>query len=396
MKKIGFVIPWYGENIPGGAENSLKGIVEHLRNAGMDVEILTTRVKQFDSDWNKNYYSKGIQLINNVPVRRFNVTKGNRRNFGDVNLKLMNHLPITYEEEEIFLRECVNSKALYGYIREHQAEYDLFVFTPYMFGTTYYGVQEVREKAVLIPCFHDESYFYMKHFKEGFSKVKGMVFMSEPEKLLAESAYQIEDVQKAVLGTGVNTENIGNAIAFRKKYNINKPFLLYAGRKDAGKNVNLLLEYYKNYVLRKGSDIELVLIGGGQIDIPDVICSHVHDLGYLPIQDKYDAYAAALALCNPSNNESFSIVIMESWICGRPVLVSEKCAVTKDFVKRAQGGLYFKDYADFEGTLNYFLQHGNVAEIMGQNGKCFVKQNFAWDVIRDRYTEFFLQISGAN
>ena len=87
---------------------------------------------------------------------------------------------------------------------------------------------------------------------------------------------------------------------------------------------------------------------------------------------------------------------MESWICGRPVLVSEKCAVTKDFVKRAQGGLYFKDYADFEGTLNYFLQHGNVAEIMGQNGKCFVKQNFAWDVIRDRYTEFFLQISGAN
>lgn len=389
MKKIGFVIPWYGENIPGGAENSLKGIVEHLRSAGMDVEILTTRVKQFDSDWNKNYYPKGIQLINNVPVRRFNVTKGNRRNFRDVNLKLMNHLQITYEEEEIFLRECVNSKALYEYIREHQAEYDLFVFTPYMFGTTYYGVQEVWEKAVLIPCFHDESYFYMKHFKEVFSKVKGMVFMSEQEKLLAESVYRIDGVQKAVLGTGVNIENIGNAISFRKKYNIEKPFLLYAGRKDVGKNVNLLLEYYKNYVLRKGADIELVLIGGGQIEIPDAIRANVHDLGYLPMQDKYDAYAAALVLCNPSNNESFSIVIMESWICGRPVLVSENCAVTKDFVKRAQGGLYFKDYADFEGTLNYFLQHSDVAEIMGQNGKCFVEQNFAWDVIRDRYTVFF-------
>ena len=54
--------------------------------------------------------------------------------------------------------------------------------------------------------------------------------------------------------------------------------------------------------------------------------------------------AAASLLCQPSHNESFSLVIMESWLCGRPVLVSSQCAVTKDFAKRSNGGLYFKDY----------------------------------------------------
>ena len=42
MQKIGFVIPWFGENIPGGAEMELREVTAHLQKAGMEVEILTT------------------------------------------------------------------------------------------------------------------------------------------------------------------------------------------------------------------------------------------------------------------------------------------------------------------------------------------------------------------
>ncbi len=75
MDKIAFVIPWYGKNITGGAEHECKGIVEHLNKAGVNVEILTTCVKDFNSDWNVNYYSEGTEIINGVPVRRFRVRK---------------------------------------------------------------------------------------------------------------------------------------------------------------------------------------------------------------------------------------------------------------------------------------------------------------------------------
>ena len=33
MKKIGFVIPWYYEDIRGGAEQEMRGLVKHLHEA---------------------------------------------------------------------------------------------------------------------------------------------------------------------------------------------------------------------------------------------------------------------------------------------------------------------------------------------------------------------------
>ena len=42
MYKIAFVIPWYGEGIPGGAEMELREVARHLQKAGVEVEVLTT------------------------------------------------------------------------------------------------------------------------------------------------------------------------------------------------------------------------------------------------------------------------------------------------------------------------------------------------------------------
>ena len=89
MKKIGFVVPWHGQNIPGGAEMALRGVTEHLNKAGVDVEILTTCVKDFMSDWNTNFHKSGLTIENYIPVRRFKVRKRNVDAFNQVNIKLM-------------------------------------------------------------------------------------------------------------------------------------------------------------------------------------------------------------------------------------------------------------------------------------------------------------------
>ena len=139
------------------------------------------------------------------------------------------------------------------------------------------------------------------------------------------------------------------------------------------KKCGLLLKYFSQYHKRHSSDLALILIGGGKIDIPLDILDKVYDLGFIDKQDKYDAYAAAELLCQPSHNESFSLVIMESWLCGRPVLVNNQCAVTKNFVIESNGGLYFNDYFEFEGTVDYILSHKDIAIEMGNNGKKYVK-----------------------
>ncbi|MDR2409665.1 MAG: glycosyltransferase family 4 protein [Bacteroidales bacterium] len=394
MKKIGFVTPWYGENIPGGMEAELRGLVKNLHRSGMRLEILTTCVEKFLSDWNCNFYPAGYTIENEIPIRRFPVRQRDSAAFHAVNYKLMRNLPVTEEDEVVYTREMINSPDLYTWLKEKADDYSLFVFIPYMFGTTYYGLAINPEKSVLIPCLHDESYIYMQIFKRLFPQIKAMIFYAEPEMRLAECVYNLGSVNTVVLGAGVDTSIQGDKTAFYNKYRITKPFVLYAGRKDAGKNINLLLKYFTQYKKWNQNYLQLILIGGGNIDIPQDIKNDVTDLGFIDIQDKYNAYSSAALLCQPSVHESFSLVVMESWLCGRPVLVHSDCTVTKDFVQKSNGGLYFKTYYEFEACINYILSHNDTASAMGRQGKNFVAQNFAWNVIVDRYTRFFKELCG--
>lgn len=389
MGKIAFVTPWFGESIPGGAEMELRGLTTHLNEAGVPIEILTTCVKDFNSDWNINYYKEGMTSVLGIDVRRFKVRKRDVAEFDKVNYKLMNNQPINQEEEMIYCKEMVNSPALYEYIRENKDKYSLFVFIPYMFGTTYYGCQICPEKSVIIPCLHDESYAYLNCFKNVFSRVAGMIFHAKPESDLANSIYDLSKVNNKVLGEGVYTDITSDASRFRDKYKIKDPFIIYAGRKDKGKNVDELLRFFAEYKKRNNNNLKLILIGGGSIDIPCSIETDVIDLGFVDIQDKYDACRAAELLCQPSRHESFSLVIMESWLCHRPVIVSGACDVTQNFVVETNGGLYFENYFEFEGAVNYIINNKETADQMGQNGYNYVLKHFAWDVIVEKYTSFF-------
>lgn len=394
MRKIGFVIPWYGEDIPGGAEMELREVATHLQRAGMDVEILTTCVREFSADWNENYYSAGTAVVEDIAVRRFPVRRRDTAAFDRVNRRLMEGQHLSLQEEKTFVEEMVNSPQLYEYLKDASDDYALYVFIPYMFGTTYYGMQTCPEKSVLIPCFHDEAYLYLRLFRQAYIQARGIIYNAMPEMELANKVYDFTTTEQICMGIGMDTNICADADAFRKAYRIQKPFLLYAGRKDAGKNVHTLLRYFAEYKQRHGdSDLQLVLIGGGSIEIPASVRDDVYDLGFVSRQDKYDAMAAAELLCQPSHNESFSLVIMESWLCERPVLVHSQCAVTRDFARRANGGLYFRNYFEFEGCVQYILTHPEQARTMGQNGGAFVRENFDWDVIVEKYRAFFAKLT---
>ncbi len=396
MKKIAFVSTWYGETIPGGAEMELRGLVHHLHDAGVPVEILTTCVKDFSSNWAENVHPEGLTEENGIPVRRFRAGWRDSAAFDRVNWKLMNGRRITFTEEATYLAEMVNSPRLYQYIADCGDRYSLFVFIPYLFGTTYFGSAAAGKKAVLIPCLHDESYAYLQMFRERFSQVGGMAFNAPPEAELAHRLYDLSRVKTITPGIGMDTGIRGDAGSFRRKYGLEKPFILYAGRKDAGKNVDELLDY----VARMKSEglipeLQVVLIGGGSIEIPEAIAGDVHDLGFVPVQDKYDACAAAKFLCQPSRHESFSLVIMESWLCGRPVLVSGQCAVTRDFASRSNGGLWFSSYPQFSAAVQWLLSHPGEAAQMGRSGGEFVRRSFDWDTVVRSYLTFFEEVARA-
>ena len=391
MKPIAFVIPWYGEDIPGGAEAACRSLVKRLYNYGCKVEVLTTCVKEFSSDWNVNYYKEDIYNTNNITIRRFCVRQRNTKAFDAVNSKLMNKEPITHEEEKVFFNEMVYSPNLNKYIGNNIDNYQCFVFIPYMFGTTFWGIEKYGFNSVLIPCLHDESYAYMDLVKKMFQNTKGIVYLAKPEYELAQRLYNLKDIKTAVLGIGIDTAYLSPVKAnhFKEKYNIKEDFILYAGRKDKGKNVDQLIDFFIKYKEIRKNNYKLVLIGGGTIDIPPVFKDYIIDLGFVSNQDKYDAYAAASLLCNPSPNESFSIVIMESWLAETPVLVNSRCAVTKNFCKESKGGLFYSNFEEFLECIDLLIYDKKLSSNMGTNGKSYVIENFSWDVVVKKYIEFF-------
>jgi glycosyltransferase involved in cell wall biosynthesis len=382
--KLAFVTPWYGKDIPGGAEAEVRRTAEHLRAAGLDIEVWTTCVRDFYADWGKNYHRPGIDLIGQVPVRRFPVQSRDRSAFDAVNLKLMNNRSISADEECLYVEQMLRVEGLYDHIARHADERLLF-FIPYLFATTYFGVQVRPDRAYVIPCLHDEAYARLNIYRRAFESVRGMLFHSVPEAQLAAELYDLGHMHTEVIGEGVDLDCVGQAEAFRRKYHIDQPFVLYAGRHELGKNVGLLVDYFRRYRSTHQSDVRLVLIGPGDMPVPIEAGEGIIDLGLIPSQDKWDAYAAAAVVCQPSVKESFSLTIMEAWAVGTPVLVHAQGAVTSDHCQRANGGLYFSNYAEFEACLEVLLTQPDLRRRLGQQGHAYVLRNFSWDVIVDKY-----------
>ena len=379
--KIAFVTPWFGESIPGGAESATRALIQRLKSH-FDIEVLTTCVKDFHSNWNDDFWKEGEYKEMDIVVRRFKVRKSNEDAFNRVNAKLMSNLSISKEEERTYISEMIRSISLNDFLEENKEKYSWFVFMPYMFGTTYDGIKIVKSKSILIPCLHDESYAYMAIYGHMFSLIEKAFFLTMTEKQLAEKLFPNEINKFKFCGLGLDVNIRGKKGSFNRKYGIGK-FILCAGRKDSTKNTPELIDFFDRFQRKTKSSLKLVLVGPGEVDLPDN--PNIIDLGFLSKEDKYNAMADALFLCNPSHNESFSIVVMESWLCESPVLVSGDCSVTKDHVLLSNGGLFYNDYYSFFECLHYYETHQSEAIQMAKNGKEYVVQNFNWPIVVQNY-----------
>ncbi|MHB1416347.1 MAG: glycosyltransferase family 4 protein [Chloroflexota bacterium] len=389
LPAIAFVVPWYGEEVVGGAETLVRQLAENLHaRRGLAVEVLTTCAKDGAGGWSADFHKEGISADRGVTVRRFKLDRRPKTRFDDVNSRLMRGIGVTPEEEALFLREIVNSSRLYDFI-ERNKDNHVFVFAPYPFGTTYWGAQVAPDRSFLIPCLHDEGYAHMTVMREMFQTFQKLLFLSLPEMALARRLYGLPEERLFLLGAGVDVEARGDADRFRERFGVGGPFVLYVGRRSEGKNTPLLIDYFCRFKERTSSprlrDLKLVLAGSGPMDIPTEHRADVVDLGFLSEEEKQDAYAAALVTCQPSAKESFSLVIMESWVQGTPVLVHADCEVTREHCLKSNGGLFFANYGEFAGCLEYFDANPARRRKMGRLGGEYVRANSSWERITERF-----------
>jgi len=375
---IAFVPPRYGEEVVGGAETLVRELAEELNRRGWPVEILTTRARDHYT-W-ANYYPEGEDEVHGLKVRRFAaVTHMHDPKVRKLHAKVLECKPLAVKEQVFWISNTVSSPNMLEYITSHRDDYRAFVFAPYLFGTTYLGSMAVPEKAFIISCLHDEAYARLPIFKQMLHTARGALFNTRPEEELARRLMG-EDLRGWVVGMGFDSKP-SDGRRFRAKFGLEGDFLLYMGRREPGKNTPLLVDYFCNYLHHTGRDLKLVLTGSGQVEIPYRYRESIIDLGFIGERDKWDSYTAASLLCQPSTNESLSIVMLQAWLWGLPCLVHADCPVCRDHVVRSGGGLYFGSYAQFHEELDLILGDRSLAQRMGEAGRAYVESEFSWAVV---------------
>jgi len=390
-ERLGFVIPWYGRDISGGAEAECRATALALAQRGVEVEILTTCALDHASDW-VNFHPEGVTEEEGLTVRRFKVRPRDAERFGRLNTRLLADWPIftlSRFEEEAFVRESVHSDDLYAYLEAERHRY-WYCFIPYLFGTTLEGALVAPDRSLLIPCLHDEPYAHLRQTREVLRRVRAVLLHTQAELALAKRLTGDESDSFHLVGEGVSTEITGQGERFRRKYGMDDPFLLSVGRKAKEKNTPILVEYFAKYrFAHPDSRLRLLLVGGGHVKIPNRLLGHILDLAYLPSQDTYDAMAVAVALCQPSLRESFSLVLMEAWLLGTSVLVHADCPVTLEHCLEANGGLAFSDYFEFAEAVDLLLADPGLRRRLAANGRRYVLARYHWDVVTANFFRVF-------
>lgn len=395
-KKIAFVVQRYGLEVNGGAELHCRQLVEHMNyayNDSYDIEVLTTKAIDYVT-W-KNEYKNDNDIINGISVKRFGVTqKRNNSEFNRISAKVIGRPHDDAIEEEWFDSQGPFCPDLVDYIRNYSAEYDAFVFMTYLYYTTVKGLPEVKDKAILIPTAHDEPPIYLNYFNKLFHMPKGIFYNTEEEKKFIEGKFHNADIlnNQGKGGVGVEVPEKIDTESFLKKHKLSN-YMVYVGRIDEAKGCKELFKFFERYKYEnRDKDLKLVLVGKPVISIPkrdDII-----SLGFVTDEEKFAAIAGSEFLIIPSRFESLSMVALEAMCLKKPILVNGRCEVLKGHCVHGNSGLYYKNYYEFEGCVNYILEHKRESSLMGENGLSYVDRNYKWDVITTRFNDMLQKVIG--
>jgi glycosyltransferase involved in cell wall biosynthesis len=426
--RIAFIVQRYGAEILGGSEYHSRLIAERLAPRHQ-VEVLTTCAADYIS-W-KNEYPEGTDRIRGVTVRRFaNARTRDIHAFNRYSEWIFNS-PHSRDDELEWLRQqgpwC---PALLDYLERNHHQYDTLIFFTYLYAPTVLGMRIAPHKSILVPTAHDEPAIRLEMYKDLFSLPAGLAYNTEVERRFLTTHFSIRAIAEETVGCGVDlpqshgwpreqaaatpvsepdepvepTEDESppdessptfrphlaqRGTMFRRRHRLHGPFALYGGRIDAGKGCEELIEYFSTYVL-EGGDASLVLMGVKLMPLPEE--PFIRFAGRLSDQERLLALEAATVVVVPSPYESLSLLALESFAVGTPVLANARSDVLVDHCQKSNAGLYYADRDEFTECLRLLMADHRLRTLMGKNGRAYIRQNYRWDVILGKYEKMFASL----
>jgi len=421
--KLAFIVQRYGTEILGGAEYACRLLAERVVQRH-EVEVLTTCARDYIT-W-KNEYPEGTDRVRGVTVRRF--PNARTRDIGafDRYSEWIYHHPHDRNDEMEWLKQqgpwC---PALIDYLTRHHRQYDALVFFTYLYAPTVLGLSIDPSRSILVPAAHDEPPIHLGIYRELFSLPAGIAYYTEVERKFLATHFSRRAPVEETIGCGVDLAPQGGrqaeerellelsdeaaegedgpgptrvwsplsarGVTFRRRHRLHDQFVLYGGRIDPGKGCEELIEYFTSYV-DAGGDASLVLMGVKLMPLTEE--PFIRFAGLLSERERLQALEAATVVAVPSPYESLSLLALEAFSVGTPILANARSEVLVDHCLRSNAGLFYADRDEFVECLNLLLADRRLRAVMGRQGREYVRRNYRWEVVLGKFDRMVAKIKG--
>jgi len=338
--RVGVVVQRYGPGITGGAEAHAAQVVARLR-AHWDIRVLTSCATDHLT-W-ANALPAGESTVGGVPVLRFaNPRPRPMRELNGLSGRLFGRSLDRAEEENWMALQGPLLPGLWRHLSESGSDYDGFVAFTYLYVSTAWSVPLVADRTLLVPTAHDDEALAFDAYADVFERPRALLVNTPEELQLIERRFP-RHARARVVGVGVDPPAV-RAERFRERHGIGREYLLYVGRVERGKGIPELLEAYEHLRAAAPDAPDLVLAGEASMDIR---AKGVKVLGRVAEQEKWDGLAGALAAVVPSPRESLSLLALEAFSVGTPVVGNAQSPVVQGHVDRSRAGAAFRDAGGF-------------------------------------------------
>ncbi len=313
-----------------------------------------------------------------VTVHRFPVRRPRTADFDAHTHRLLGELPAVSEEAALEWVDAQGPDSPELIDAVAAVDDGVLALYPYLYQPTVRGARVARVPAVLHAAAHRERPLELPVFDALFSSVTGLAHHSRAEQALIAGRFPAtRTLPQVVLGLPVD-ETVADPVGARVALGLgDEPFLVYLGRIDRGKGVHDLVAGFADVRARRGSG--RLVLAGPVVDEPPRSAG-VTVLGPVPEEHKAGLLAAADVFVNPSPHESFSIVVLEAWLAGTPVLVNGWCDPLRDHC------------ADFAVALGRLLDDADLRDRLARAGADHVRATYRWPAVRERYDRLLARV----
>ena len=394
--KIAVVVQRYGPDVNGGAELHARYIAEGLARHA-DVRVLTTCARDYLT-W-RNEMTPGQDTVNGIAVERFPVRRERDLvDFARRSARVFSSCHSLQDELTWLDSEGPLCPSLIDRLRRSGNEFDFVLLFSARYYQAYHGARALPERAVLVPTAEREEAIALSMFGPIFRGVRAVMYNSPEERAMITRLTGNTDVPGVIVGIGSEVPADVSGQRARQKFGLERPYLIYVGRIDANKGCDELFALFQSYLRvsylkLQDRELDLVLIGTPVLPIPEH--PRIRHLGFVSDVDKFDVLAAAEALVMPSYYESLSMVALEAWALGRPVLANARCDVLLGQCLRSRAGLFYRDAEEFGAALDALLDDPGLTTALGASGRQYFANHYRWSVIESKYLEMLTQLANA-